>query len=114
MIDSLNHLPRPDAGADTLAEYLESLGHETACAYDGPEALRAADRFRPEIVLLDLGLPVMDGFEVARRLRESSAPPKLIAITGYGQHTDRVRTQAAGFDLHLVKPIDVSSLPGML
>jgi PAS domain S-box-containing protein len=101
-------------GADTLAEFLENLGHETVCAYDGPEALRVADRFRPEIVLLDLGLPVMDGFEVARRLRESGAPPKLIAITGYGQHSDRARTQEAGFDLHLVKPIDVSSLPGVL
>ena len=101
-------------GADTLAEFLTSLGHETTCAYDGPQALSAAARFRPEIVLLDIGLPVMDGFEVARRLRESEDPPKLIAITGYGQHADRVRTQDAGFDVHLVKPIDVSSLHGFL
>jgi CheY-like chemotaxis protein len=85
-------------------------------ALDGPSALRVAGEFRPAIALLDIGLPVMDGFELARRLREGDAHPgiKLIAITGYGQEADRERSRAAGFDAHLVKPVDMEHLEQLL
>src|SRR5262249_14722787 len=101
----------PDAG-DTLARLLELNGHEVRLARDGPTALEAARDFRPEIVLLDIGLPRMDGYEVARRLREQPGTKHalLVALTGYCQEEDRRRSQAAGFDHHLVKPAD----PGVL
>jgi len=98
------------------AELLRMLGHEVETAYDGQSALRKAQAFRPEVVLLDLGMPGMDGFEVARRLR---ATPEgrhvlLVAQTGWGQEEDRKRTKAAGFDVHLAKPVDVDALMGLL
>ena len=85
-------------------------------ALDGPSALRAAEAFHPAIALLDIGLPVMDGFELARRLRGSDAFAgiKLVAITGYGQETDRARSREAGFDAHLVKPVDLEHLEQLL
>jgi signal transduction histidine kinase/putative methionine-R-sulfoxide reductase with GAF domain len=102
--------------AQMLAMLLSSWQHEVAVAHDGPSAIAEALRFLPDVVLLDIGLPLMDGYEVARRLR---ADPRLdqvclIAITGYGQATDRQRSQAAGFDLHLVKPIDTRELAELL
>jgi signal transduction histidine kinase len=100
--------------ADTLAEALAQLGHETRCAYDGLEAIETAARFRPEVVLLDLGLPVLDGYEVARRLREDGTHGRLVALTGYGQDSDRRRSSDAGFDLHLVKPIQLDDLADVL
>jgi signal transduction histidine kinase len=100
--------------ADTLAEALALRGHETRCAYDGLEAVELARRFDPEVVLLDLGLPVLDGYEVARRLRESGARGRLVALTGYGQDSDRRRSAAAGFDRHLVKPIQMDDLREVL
>jgi PAS domain S-box-containing protein len=105
------------AVADVQARLLSALGpHETQTAYDGPSALRLAASFRPEIVLLDLGLPHMDGFEVARRLRNSPefADTLLVALTGYGTDEDRRRSREAGFDEHLVKPPSMDSIDALL
>jgi signal transduction histidine kinase len=98
--------------AETLAEALAHEGHEVAVAYDGASALELAARCGPEIVLLDIGLPVLDGYEVARRLRKAQAraPLKLIAVTGYGQENDRAKAAEAGFDAHVVKPVDLDLL----
>jgi PAS domain S-box-containing protein len=98
--------------ATTLQLLLKSLGHETCVVYDGLQALRMAVEFRPDIVLLDIGMPGLDGYEVARRLRalKRERPLRIVAITGWGQDDARARSREAGFDLHLVKPVD----PGML
>jgi CheY-like chemotaxis protein len=99
-------------GADMLAEALRLEGHEVTVAYDGPEALTRL-RERPcDVGILDLGLPIMDGYELAQRIREQqgSTATALIAITGYGQDSDRSRTTAAGFDLHLVKPVELQTV----
>jgi CheY-like chemotaxis protein len=89
----------------------ETENHVTRVAYSSAEALEAAQEFRPDVALLDIGLPGMDGYELARRLRpKGDTTPLLIAITGYGQAEDRLRAQAAGFDLHFVKPVNVESL----
>ena len=96
--------------AEMVAEALQHLGHQVAIAHDGPRALREAQAFTPEVVLLDLGLPMMDGFEVARRLRADGARVHLVAMTGYGQASDRAATREAGFDAHLVKPVDLATL----
>ncbi|NBD08535.1 ATP-binding protein [Corallococcus silvisoli] len=102
--------------ADVLSESLEFLGCATHVAYDGPSGLEAAKDFRPEIALLDIGLPVMDGYELARLLRqqEEPRPLKLVAVTGYGQESDRQRSKAAGFDAHLVKPLHFETLETLL
>ena len=93
--------------ADLLVESLAAMGHAAEAAYDGPSALAAAAIHRPEVAFLDIGLPVMDGYELAARLRELPGLERrpLVAITGYGQEHDRRRSAAAGFDDHLVKPI---------
>jgi two-component system CheB/CheR fusion protein len=97
--------------ASTLADLLELFGHEVTLAHDGPSAIAAAARMPPELVLLDLGLPGMDGYAVAARLREAGHDhPVLVALTGYGQDEDRRRSRAAGFDHHLVKPVDFAVL----
>ena len=97
----------PDARA-SLRLLLGLWGHEIREAADGPSALREAADFRPDVVLLDIGLPGLNGFEVARRLRQQPALRKavLVAMTGYGRESDRQRSQEAGFDHHLVKPGD--------
>jgi signal transduction histidine kinase len=102
--------------AETLADILRELGHTTSVAHDGPTALAAAAAFRPHVALLDIGLPVMDGYELARRLREQPEldKTKLFAITGYGQESDRERSRAAGFQEHLVKPIDLARLATLI
>lgn len=101
---------------DSLDLLLRLDGHEIRKAADGPAALAAAPEFRPDVVLLDIGLPGMDGYEVARRLREQSSTrgALLVAITGYGQPDDRLRAEAAGFDHHLVKPVDPEALGRVL
>jgi signal transduction histidine kinase len=96
--------------ADTLGSVLELAGHEVRCVYDGPSALSAAESFRPHVILLDIGLPGMDGYEVARTLRAHPSTTVLVALTGYGQNVDRVRSQQAGFDYHLTKPVDLERL----
>jgi len=91
--------------ADTLAELLTAYGHEVRTAHDGLQALAVIPTFKPEIAVLDLGLPVMDGYELAMRLRKL-VPVRLIALTGYGQEHDHVKSRASGFEYHLVKPVD--------
>jgi len=94
--------------AETLVDLLQFWGHEVRFVYDGVSAVMAAQDFRPEVVLLDLGLPQMDGFEVCKRLRDLPGQNRMriVALTGYAHEDDRARTTAVGFDLHLVKPID--------
>src|SRR5205823_5493723 len=98
--------------AHTFQLILEDDGHEVRVALNGPAALQAALDFQPEIVLLDLGLPGWDGFEVAERMRlePTLRDVVLIAMTGYGRESDRERTRAAGFDHHIVKPPDFEKL----
>jgi CheY-like chemotaxis protein len=98
--------------AELLAEALASSGYKIALAHDGLSALTLAETFQPDAVLLDIGLPVMDGYEVARRIRTlpTICHARLIAITGYGQRTDVLRAKEAGFDQHLVKPVDLEGL----
>ena len=95
-----------------FSEALRRLGHHVDVAYDGPTALEAARENPPEIAFLDIGLPVMDGYELGRRLRELGVgkSPHLIAVTGYGHTSDRERSRDAGFDLHLVKPIELGQV----
>ena len=102
--------------AEVLAAGLELLGHQTRVAHDGPAALRVLADFKPDIALLDIGLPVMDGYELARRLRQdpSLAHTRLVAVTGYGQDSDRRRSKEAGFDAHLVKPIQLPELDALI
>ncbi len=99
-----------------LALYLKSLGHEIRTAPDGPAALRLASAFQPHVALLDIGLPVMDGYELARRLRDDpqSEDVRLIALTGYGLEADQRRSHEAGFEAHLVKPVDLRRLQSIL
>ena len=103
-------------GADTLAALLTHVGHRVEVAYDGEEALRLARNHPPDVALIDLGMPQLDGCEVARRLRSEPWADGLylIAATGWGQAEDRRRTQASGFDRHLVKPIDPLHIVQML
>jgi signal transduction histidine kinase len=99
--------------AETVAEVLGHLGYEVQVARDGPGALEVARTFRPNVCLLDIGLPVMDGYELARRLREFEQLPddlRIIAVTGYGQDADRRRSKEAGFNAHLVKPVNLDTL----
>jgi PAS domain S-box-containing protein len=98
--------------AELMAEVLATAGHEVQVTHDGPATLQLLEWFRPEVALLDIGLPVMDGYELALRIRDRLGPeaPRLIAVTGYGQDHDRARSREAGFDDHLVKPADPEGL----
>jgi CheY-like chemotaxis protein len=101
--------------AHSLTMVLELDGHEVRVAHDGGAALELARDYRPEVVLLDIGLPGMDGYEVARRLRaEGPGGGLLVAMTGYGQEEDRRRTREAGFDVHLVKPVEPQVIRDLL
>jgi PAS domain S-box-containing protein len=98
--------------ADLLAEALGCLGHQVQTAQDGPQALRLIETFTPDIALLDIGLPVMDGYELARQLRArlTQRPLWLVAVTGYGEERAREAAREAGFNLHLTKPVDLPAL----
>jgi two-component system CheB/CheR fusion protein len=99
----------------SLVRLLTLHGYEVTGAGDGPSALRAAAELKPRVVLVDIGLPGMDGYELARQLRRSdAADTRLFAITGYGQASDRARSRDAGFDAHLVKPVDLQTLLPLL
>ncbi len=102
--------------ADTLAMLLRVAGHEVHAAHSGSTALEAARTFIPNVVLLDIGLPGMDGLEVARHLRGDLrlSETLLVAVTGYGHDEDRRRSQDAGFNAHLVKPVDLAALNKVL
>jgi CheY-like chemotaxis protein len=102
--------------ADMLAEALTMYGLRARIASDGPSAIDLAREFRPEVALLDIGLPIMDGYELAGRLRAlpGMSEVRLVAITGYGQDADRARSQQAGFDEHLVKPVEIQAVVPVL
>jgi signal transduction histidine kinase len=102
--------------AESMAVLLGMDGHHVEVAHNGEEALAAVDALRPEVILLDIGLPGLDGYEVARRLRKAEGGKQLllVALTGYGQDQDRERCHASGFDLHLVKPVDPQILREMI
>ena len=102
--------------AEALSMLLETLGHEVRTMHDGTSALAIVDEFRPEVVILDIGLPGMDGFALARELRKlpSTRDVLLIALTGYGGDEDRLRARAAGFDHHLVKPVSFADLEDLI
>ncbi|MEO6325620.1 MAG: response regulator, partial [Thermoanaerobaculia bacterium] len=101
---------------DSMVSLLSLEGYDTRAAYTGFQGITVATGFRPHAVILDIGLPGMNGYEVAQRLRldATHAGIVLIALTGYGQESDRVRTQDAGFDLHLVKPVKTENLQRMM
>jgi CheY-like chemotaxis protein len=99
----------------TLGESLRLMGHSVHVAHDGETALEAAVQFLPEVALIDIGLPRMDGYEVAKRMRALPNPPRrLFAVTGYGLESDRQRSFGAGFHRHFVKPVDVIELDDAL
>lgn len=104
--------------AETLAELLSIQGHTVSVAFSGEQALERADAAPPDVVLLDIRMPGLDGCAVARAIRErclgKGKRPFLVAVTGCGTDADRARTAAAGFDLHMVKPVDPGVLTGLL
>jgi CheY-like chemotaxis protein len=98
-----------------LSELLRLEGHEVLAAEDGLRGIEMALLHRPEVVLVDIGLPGVSGYDVARRIRAALGPGvKLAALTGYGQPEDRRRSRAAGFDAHLIKPVQLEDLNGVL
>jgi CheY-like chemotaxis protein len=98
--------------ANSLAMILQLSGHETASVYTAADALQRAADFKPDVVLLDIGLPGMDGYEVAQKMRELPGlrDIRLVAVTGYGRSDDRLRARDAGFDDHLTKPVEYAVL----
>lgn len=102
--------------ANSIALLLEHAGHDVQVAHDGLKALELARSMRPEFVFLDLGLPKLDGFEVARALRREPglAGVRIIAVTGYGQESDREKAREAGIDQHIVKPADPAFIESLL
>mgnify|MGYP001627133811 CR=1 FL=1 len=102
--------------ADMLAGIIEVVGHRCTVTHNGAEALRQAPSLRPDVVFLDIGMPGMNGYEVAKRLREMQLAPRplIVAVTGWGDDKDRQRTSEAGFDHHLIKPADLATVKGLL
>lgn len=102
--------------AESLAMLVQASGHDVRTAHDGPAALETAHDYRPDVVLLDIGLPKMDGYEVAKKMRQQPFLTNvvLVAMTGYGQESDRQRSQEAGFDHHLVKPANFKKVQEIL
>lgn len=102
--------------ADMLADLLLLMGHDVLVVYDGLAGVTALSDFNAQVVLLDIGLPGIDGWEVARRMRQmhGSSCLRIIAVTGYGQDRDRQRSRQAGIDHHLVKPANFTALEGLL
>jgi CheY-like chemotaxis protein len=105
-----------DDAALAMSMLLEALGHEVRTEHDGPRALASIDDFKPDVVVLDIGLPGMSGFDVARemRKREATRSVLLLALTGWGSEADRQSALDAGFDHHLTKPVDVTDLEALL
>src|SRR5262249_37297061 len=102
--------------AELLASALEIMGYTVRVAHDGPQALKVAAELDPDLALLDIGLPVMDGYELARRLQDEPGLRRgpLVAVTGYGQPADRRRSEAVGFAAHLVKPVDIERVGSLI
>ena len=101
---------------ESLTMWLELSGHQTHAAYDGLEAVEAAATFRPDVILLDIGLPKLNGYEACRRIRGLpwSKGMMLVALTGWGGDEDREKSRDAGFDTHMVKPVDFVALTKLL
>jgi CheY-like chemotaxis protein len=102
--------------ADSLAMMLKMLGHEVVVVYDAWSALEQLSRYQPEFMFLDLGMPGMDGYELARRIRQMNAHEGVVitALTGWGQQDAREKSRAAGFDHHLVKPVDIADIESIM
>ena len=102
--------------ADSLSMLLELMGHDTRTAYDGLEAVATATAFRPNVVLLDIGLPKLNGYDACRRIRELPWDESvvIIALTGWGQEEDKCRSKEAGFNFHMVKPVDPAALEKLM
>ena len=102
--------------AESLTILLSLAGHKTHTAYDGLEAFEAAETFKPDVILLDIGLPKLNGYEVAHKIREKpwGQAMVLVALTGWGQEEDRRRSRDAGFNHHLTKPVDPLALTNLL
>jgi signal transduction histidine kinase/CheY-like chemotaxis protein len=102
------------AASETLGKLLEFKGYSVRFTHDGTSTLRAAEEFEPHIIMLDIGLPDMSGYDVARTLRERGTDAAMIAVTGYGQSEDKARSKEAGFDHHLTKPVGINDLEKIL
>jgi CheY-like chemotaxis protein len=102
-----------DAGL-MLSDYLGSFGHDTRVAIDGPSALLVAENFHPDVALLDIGLPGMDGYVLGECLRARGLAHRIIAVSGYGQPADRSRSERIGFERHFVKPVDLDELQAQI
>jgi CheY-like chemotaxis protein len=102
--------------ATSLADLMKITGNETHTAHDGQEAVEAAARLRPDVIVLDIGLPKMNGFEACRKIREQpwSKTIVMVALTGWGQDDDRRKSAEAGFDGHLIKPADFGELTRLI
>ena len=100
--------------AETVAMFLRLEGHDVMTANDGPQAIACQQVFVPEVAVVDIGLPGMDGYELARRLSQSSPRPLLIALTGYGQSEDGVRSNSAVFQYHFVKPANPGEIHAVI
>ena len=102
--------------ADSLSMLLQINGHDTRTAFDGVEAVECAGEFRPQVILLDIGLPRLNGYDACRQIREQpwGQDMTIIALTGWGQDEDKQRTLDAGFDGHIVKPVDQATLQTLL
>lgn len=102
--------------ADSLKMLLEALGYDAHLVYDGEAAVRAAAALRPDVILMDIGLPGLNGYDAARQIRAQSAGTRvlIVALTGWGQEADRLRSAEAGIDHHLVKPLDLAVLEQIL
>ena len=101
--------------ADSLATLLDVMGYEVRTAYDGPEGIDAADAFQPTVALLDIGLPKLSGYDIARHIRGNRGEAVLlVAITGWGQEDDKRRAREAGFDHHFTKPADFDALLALI
>jgi CheY-like chemotaxis protein len=103
-------------GREMMRYFLESEGHTVATAGDGPSALAAVEEFRPEVAILDIGMPGLNGYKVAEQIRHSDPPQSLtlIALSGLGQEEDKRRATEAGFDVHFTKPVDIPALNKLL
>ena len=106
----------PSSSADSLARLLQLMGNEVGTGYDGEEAVKLAEALQPDVVLLDIGMPKLNGYDACRRIRHHTWGKGmfLIALTGWGQEDDRRRTEEAGFDHHMVKPVDPAALMKLL
>jgi CheY-like chemotaxis protein len=102
--------------AFTMAMMLKIMGHDVRTAHDGFEAIKVAEAFRPELILLDIGMPILNGYDACRRIREQSwgKGVVMVALTGWGQDEDKRQSREAGFDHHLVKPIEPEALEKLL